>query len=126
MGKGGSARAPGYRGSRELGTLLFNPSTRQVSLAEAGRHLTEHARTLVAEEERARVHMTEPATGRAGRVAVGFIGTATYDVLPRVARTVRAPLTETECVGLVLACRAQGNSPATEQVASVIRQCVQD
>ncbi|MFD7135840.1 LysR family substrate-binding domain-containing protein [Streptomyces sp. NPDC059894] len=36
--------------------------------------------------------MTELATGRAGRVSVGFIGTATYDVLPRVARTVRARL----------------------------------
>jgi DNA-binding transcriptional LysR family regulator len=36
--------------------------------------------------------MRELATGHAGRVSVGFIGTATYDVLPRVARTVRAQL----------------------------------
>ncbi|MER6630256.1 LysR family transcriptional regulator [Streptomyces sp. NPDC000987] len=77
---------------RELGTTLFTRSTRHVELTEAGRHLTGYARTLVAEEERARVHMAELATGRAGRVSVGFIGTATYDVLPRVARTVRARL----------------------------------
>ncbi|MFI1567157.1 LysR substrate-binding domain-containing protein [Streptomyces sp. NPDC020490] len=77
---------------RELGTALFTRSTRHVELTEAGRHLTGYARTLVAEEERARVHMAELATGRAGRVSVGFIGTATYDVLPRVARTVRARL----------------------------------
>ncbi|WP_324789528.1 LysR substrate-binding domain-containing protein [Streptomyces sp. H51] len=77
---------------RELGTALFARSTRHVELTEAGRHLTGYARTLVAEEERARVHLAELATGRAGRVSVGFIGTATYDVLPRVARTVRARL----------------------------------
>ncbi|MYS85823.1 LysR family transcriptional regulator [Embleya scabrispora] len=76
----------------ELGTPLFARSTRRVELTEAGRHLTGYARTLVVEAERARLHMAELATGRAGRVAVGFIGTATYDVLPRVARTVRARL----------------------------------
>ncbi|MEU2689188.1 LysR substrate-binding domain-containing protein [Streptomyces hygroscopicus] len=77
---------------RELGTTLFHRSTRQVELTEAGRHLTGYARALMAEAERARAHMAELATGRAGRVSVGFIGTATYDVLPRVARTVRARL----------------------------------
>ncbi|GAB2799869.1 LysR family transcriptional regulator [Streptomyces chlorus] len=77
---------------RELGISLFNRSTRRVEPTEAGRHLTDYARALVMEEERARAHMRELATGHAGRVSVGFIGTATYDVLPRVARTVRAKL----------------------------------
>ncbi|MET8945654.1 LysR substrate-binding domain-containing protein [Streptomyces sp. NPDC004542] len=76
----------------DLGTPLFNRSTRHVALTEAGHRLLEYARTLVAEEERARRHMTELATGRAGRVSIGFIGTATYDLLPQVARTVRARL----------------------------------
>ncbi|MFJ4713862.1 LysR substrate-binding domain-containing protein [Streptomyces sp. NPDC088785] len=77
---------------RELGVTLFHRSTRRVEPTEAGRQLTEYARALVAEEARARARMEELATGRAGRVSVGFIGTATYDVLPRVARTVRARL----------------------------------
>lgn len=77
---------------KDLGTSLFTRSTRHVALTEAGHHLVEHARALVAEEERARLHMRELATGEAGRVSIGFIGTATYDVLPRVARTVRARL----------------------------------
>ncbi|MFJ8826631.1 LysR family transcriptional regulator [Streptomyces sp. NPDC102467] len=77
---------------RELGISLFHRSTRRVEPTEAGHRLTDYARVLVAEEERARVHMRELATGHAGRVCVGFIGTATYDVLPRVARTVRAEL----------------------------------
>lgn len=77
---------------RELGTALFHRSTRHVGLTEAGRDLIGYARGLLAEEERARAHMAELAGGRAGRVSVGFIGTATYDVLPRVSRTVRARL----------------------------------
>ncbi|MFE0923233.1 LysR substrate-binding domain-containing protein [Streptomyces nigra] len=76
----------------ELGIALFHRTTRQVALTEAGRQLADHARTLVGGEERARAHLHELAAGRAGRVSVGFIGTATYDVLPRVARTVRAQL----------------------------------
>jgi DNA-binding transcriptional LysR family regulator len=76
----------------ELGVPLFLRSTRHVELTEAGRHLTGYARTLLTEAERARVHMAELAIGHAGRVSVGFIGTATYDVLPRVSRTVRARL----------------------------------
>ncbi|MFC7791021.1 LysR substrate-binding domain-containing protein [Streptomyces cinereoruber] len=76
----------------EFGIALFHRSTRRVELTEAGRHLAGYARALVAEEERARIHMTELATGQAGRVSLGFIGTATYDVLPRVARTVRTEL----------------------------------
>ncbi|MEU8929061.1 LysR substrate-binding domain-containing protein [Streptomyces sp. NPDC048409] len=77
---------------KELRTALFTRSTRHVALTEAGHHLLEHARTLVAEEERARRHMSELADGHTGRVSTGFIGTATYDLLPQVARTVRARL----------------------------------
>ncbi|MGW3917345.1 LysR substrate-binding domain-containing protein [Streptomyces sp. NPDC005070] len=77
---------------KDLGVSLFTRSTRQVALTEAGHQLVEHARALLAEEERTRRHMNELAAGFTGRVAIGFIGTATYDVLPKVARTVRAQL----------------------------------
>ncbi|MEU6763822.1 LysR substrate-binding domain-containing protein [Streptomyces sp. NPDC046853] len=77
---------------RELGVDLFTRTTRRVEPTESGRELTGYARVVVLEEERARARMRELATGHAGRVAVGFIGTATYDVLPQVARTVRAEL----------------------------------
>ncbi|NIY69262.1 LysR substrate-binding domain-containing protein [Streptomyces malaysiensis] len=76
----------------ELGLALFTRTTRHVELTEAGHQLADHARTVVAGEERARSHMHELAAGRAGRVSVGFIGTATYDVLPKVARTVKERL----------------------------------
>lgn len=77
---------------RELGTPLFTRSTRRVELTEAGRHLVGSARAILAEVERAEERMALLATGRSGRVSIGFVGTATYDVLPRVARTVRARL----------------------------------
>ncbi|MGD1222089.1 LysR substrate-binding domain-containing protein [Streptomyces krungchingensis] len=75
---------------KELGTALFTRSTRHVALTEAGQHFVEYARSLTAQAEQARRHMTELATGYVGRVSIGFIGTATYDLLPQVARTVRA------------------------------------
>ncbi|MEW2165641.1 LysR substrate-binding domain-containing protein [Streptomyces sp. NPDC007084] len=91
----------------ELGITLFNRTTRRVEMTEAGCQLADHARALVAGEERARLHMRELAAGRAGRVSVGFIGSATYDVLPQVARTVKARLPKVvmELHGEVLAPR---------------------
>ncbi|MEU3983768.1 LysR family transcriptional regulator [Streptomyces sp. NPDC026672] len=77
---------------RELGTTLFTRTTRRVEPTEAGRHLVTHARSILAEVERAEEHMALLAAGRAGRVSIGFVGTATYDVLPRIARTVQAQL----------------------------------
>lgn len=77
---------------RELGVELFRRTTRRVELTEAGRRFAEQARGILAGVERAEADMALLAAGRAGRVSVGFIGTATYDVLPRVAHEVRAEL----------------------------------
>ncbi|HEU5037991.1 MAG TPA: LysR substrate-binding domain-containing protein [Nocardioides sp.] len=77
---------------RELGVELFTRTTRRVEPTEAGLRFAQHARTVLADVDRARDDMTALATGHAGRVSVGFIGTATYDVLPRVAQEVRREL----------------------------------
>jgi len=81
---------------RELGTPLFTRTTRRVELTEAGARFAEHARTVLADVARAEDDMALLTSGRAGRVSVGFIGTATYDVLPRVAREVRATLPDVD------------------------------
>src|SRR6478752_845473 len=81
---------------RELGTPLFTRTTRRVELTEAGARFAEHARTVLADVARAEDDMALLASGRAGRVSVGFIGTATYDVLPRAAREVRRELPDVE------------------------------
>ena len=81
---------------RELGVQLLTRTTRRVELTEAGARLAGHARTVLGDVARATDEMALLAAGRAGRVAVGFIGTATYDVLPRVAREVRRELPDVE------------------------------
>lgn len=81
---------------RELGVPLLTRTTRRVELTEAGARFAEHARTVLGGVERANDDMALLAAGRAGRVSVGFIGTATYDVLPRVARQVRRELPDVE------------------------------
>ena len=81
---------------RELGVALLTRTTRRVEVTEAGARFADHARTVLADVERTRDDMALVASGRAGRVSVGFIGTATYDVLPRVAREVRRELPDVE------------------------------
>lgn len=77
---------------KEVGAELFNRSTRRVRLTPAGELLLPRARSILAEVERAEVAVRLLAAGLAGRVSIGFVGTATYDLLPRVARAVRADL----------------------------------
>src|SRR6478609_7886644 len=77
---------------RELGVELFTRTTRRVDLTEAGHRFVGHANEVLTDVDRAHDDMAMLATGRTGRVSIGFIGTATYDVLPRVAQEVRREL----------------------------------
>lgn len=81
---------------RDLGTEVLRRSTRRVQLTTAGEQLLPRARSILAEVDRAEVEVRRLGAGLAGRVAVGFVGTATYDLLPRVARAVRAWLPDVE------------------------------
>lgn len=81
---------------RELGVSLLTRTTRRVELTEAGARFADHARTVLGDVARAASDMALLASGAAGRVSIGFIGTATYDVLPRVAREVRSSLPDVD------------------------------
>ncbi|WP_134765201.1 LysR family transcriptional regulator [Nocardioides sp. 1609] len=76
----------------ELGVRLFDRSTRRVTITEAGERFVRHARSIVASADHATTDMRAVADGRTGAVSVGFVGTATYDVLPRVAHYVRTDM----------------------------------
>jgi DNA-binding transcriptional LysR family regulator len=76
----------------ELGVQLFVRSTRRVEITGAGQRLLWHARQILDAADRAAEDIAAFAAGRAGRVSVGFVGTATYDVLPRLTRLVHAQL----------------------------------
>ncbi|BBH69748.1 LysR family transcriptional regulator [Actinoplanes sp. OR16] len=77
---------------REFGVELVTRTTRRVELTESGHRFADHARAVLGSAERAASDMALVASGQAGRVSVGFIGTATYDLLPAAAREVRERL----------------------------------
>ncbi|RTL69574.1 MAG: LysR family transcriptional regulator [Pseudonocardiaceae bacterium] len=81
---------------RETGGRLMDRSTRRVELTEAGRLLQGRAVEILAAMDRTSADLGLLAAGRAGLVRLGFVGTATYDVLPRVALRVRDELPDVE------------------------------
>ncbi|HKJ10806.1 MAG TPA: LysR substrate-binding domain-containing protein [Ornithinimicrobium sp.] len=81
---------------RAVGTRLVDRSTRRMELTEAGLLLRARATEILADVERTTTDLSLLARGRAGRVRLGFVGTATYDVLPRVARRLREELPDLE------------------------------
>jgi DNA-binding transcriptional LysR family regulator len=81
---------------RELGVGLVDRTTRRVELTKAGRRFADHARAVLASADRASADMALVASGHAGRVSAGFIGTSTYDLLPLAAREVRSELPDVQ------------------------------
>lgn len=79
---------------REVGVRLVDRSSRRVELTEAGRLLLGRAHDVLDTLGRTTEELGLLAEGRLGRVVVGLVGTATYDVLPRLAREARARLPE--------------------------------
>lgn len=76
----------------DLGAPVLRRTTRMVELTPAGLHLQARARVILAEVERTEAEVLQIEGGRAGKVSIGFVGTATYDVLPRVSRRLSAEL----------------------------------
>ena len=70
----------------ELGTRLFERTTRRVDLTDAGRLLVERATQILADVESAANDVAEVGRGAAGVLRVGFSGTATYRYMPEVVR----------------------------------------
>jgi DNA-binding transcriptional LysR family regulator len=73
----------------ELGVVLLNRTTRRVELTPAGRVYLQRAREVIASVDAAGVEAGRVAAGEIGRVAIGFTGSATYELLPRLARVLR-------------------------------------
>jgi DNA-binding transcriptional LysR family regulator len=67
---------------RELGTDLFQRTTREVRLTEAGRVLLDGARRTLAEADRAVAGAKRAAAGELGQVTVAFSWSARFATLP--------------------------------------------
>lgn len=108
---------------RDLGADLFQRSTRRVALTAAGAELLPRARAILAEVDRARDEVRLVEAGLAGHVAIGFVGTATYELLPTVARSVRdrLPGVELELYGEQLSPSLEADLHAGRLDAAVLR-----
>jgi|ERR1035437_6371660 DNA-binding transcriptional LysR family regulator len=73
----------------ELGVVLLTRSTRKVELTPAGQRYLERARAILAAVDGAGAEAIRVAAGELGRLAIGFTGSATYELLPSLARVLR-------------------------------------
>ena len=97
----------------ELGVTLLHRTTRSVELAAAGEVLLARAREILAAVDGATEDTRRAARGEFGRLAIGFTGSATYALLPRLAAALRSGLP-----GVVLDLRGELLTPA--QVAGLL------
>lgn len=74
---------------RELGTALFERSTRSVTLTAAGYGFLAHARTILEEMDTARRAAASSVEGTYGRLSIGFSGVLNHLALPALTRAVR-------------------------------------
>lgn len=73
----------------EIGVRLFNRTNRRVEITPAGMIFLEEARRIVTLSKDAVRRAVRAGQGEIGRLAVGFIGSANYSVLPQVVREFR-------------------------------------
>ena len=97
----------------ELGVTLLHRTTRSVEVAPAGEVLLVRAREILAAVDGATEDTRRAARGEFGRLAVGFTGSATYELLPKLAAALRSALP-----GVALNLRGELLTPA--RVASLL------
>jgi DNA-binding transcriptional LysR family regulator len=74
----------------ELGTELFQRTTREVHLTEAGRVLLEGARRTIAEADRAVASAKRAGAGELGQLKLGFSWSARFETLPALGKALEA------------------------------------
>ncbi|GCD88029.1 LysR family transcriptional regulator [Nocardioides sp. LS1] len=80
----------------ELGFPLFARTTRRVELTDGGRAYLEHAHAILNAVEVAGRQSRRVAEGLEGRLTVGCVGSATYDLMPRFTRALRTAQPDVE------------------------------
>ena len=73
----------------ELGVQLFHRTKRSVQLTEAGQLFLEEASQILTRAEQAIQIVQRADRGETGRLTLGFVGSATYSVLPGVLKVFR-------------------------------------
>lgn len=73
----------------DLGVQLFDRSRRRVRLTPAGSEFLRGARATLEQAEQARRAAVRAQRGEVGRLALGFVGSAVHEVMPRLVRAFR-------------------------------------
>jgi DNA-binding transcriptional LysR family regulator len=73
----------------ELGVQLFFRTKRQVELTDAGKAFLESTYKILSNIEKACETARHSQKGEFGKIAIGFTGTATFDILPNLMQSYR-------------------------------------
>lgn len=71
---------------RELGVKLFERSKRHVKLTNAGKVFLQEVSHVLTQLEQAKVAALRAQMGMLGRLVLGFVGSAIFDILPIIVR----------------------------------------
>ncbi|MCU1516848.1 MAG: transcriptional regulator [Pseudarthrobacter sp.] len=93
----------------QLGVRLLNRTTRRVDLTTAGELLLDRGRQIVNDMETLKADVYQVGKGATGVLRVGFSGSATYGVMPQIARLAKQMLP-----GLSLALHGEMLTPSME------------
>lgn len=74
----------------ELGAILFNRGRSAITLTQAGERLLERGKSILAQMEDTRLEVRRLGQGAEGRLRIGFVGSATFGILPNIIRSFRA------------------------------------
>lgn len=80
----------------DLKVVLLMRTTRKVELTAAGVVLLDRARLILASVDAAATDAVRAADGEVGHLALGFTGSATYELLPSLSRVLREELPDLE------------------------------
>ncbi|MEU7478276.1 LysR substrate-binding domain-containing protein [Lentzea sp. NPDC042327] len=101
----------------ELGVTLLRRTTRKVELTRAGAVYLDRARAVLAAVDDAGAEARRVAAGLEGRLVVGCVGSATYSLLPALARTLREELPDVDFA-------FRGEMLAPDQVAALLARTI--
>lgn len=74
----------------ELGAILFNRGHNAITLTQAGQRLLERSRSILRQIDDMKLEVRRIGQGADGRLRVGFVGSATYSILPNIIKSFRA------------------------------------
>lgn len=74
----------------ELEAVLFNRGRSAITLTQAGMRLLDRSRSILNQLEDTQLEVRRLGQGAEGRLRIGFVGSATYGILPNIIKSFRA------------------------------------